>query len=49
MNTARALPPEALSERLADLLRRENGAMADFLLALSDFDRDRGCSSATRR
>jgi hypothetical protein len=28
----------ALSARLADLLRAEQGAMADFLLALSDFD-----------
>jgi hypothetical protein len=33
MNTAREL-----SARLADLLRREQGAMADFLLALADFD-----------
>jgi hypothetical protein len=33
MDTARAL-----TARLADLLRREHGAMADFLLALSDFD-----------
>jgi hypothetical protein len=33
MNTAREL-----SAGLADLLRREQGAMADFLLALADFD-----------
>ena len=31
----------ALSSRLADLLRAEQGAMADFLLALADFDRRR--------
>ena len=30
-----------LSSRLADLLRAEQGAMADFLLALADFDRRR--------
>ncbi len=30
-----------LSARLADLLSRERNAMADFLLALSDFDRQR--------
>ena len=45
MNTARELTPEAVAERLADLLRREHGAMADFLLALADFDRDRGWAS----
>ncbi len=28
-----------VSARLADLLRREHGAMADFLVALADFDR----------
>ncbi len=33
------------AERLAGLLRREHGAMADFLLALADFDRDRGWSA----
>ncbi|HEX9242909.1 MAG TPA: HNH endonuclease, partial [Anaeromyxobacter sp.] len=31
----------ALSARLADLLRAEQVAMADFLLALADFDRRR--------
>ncbi len=31
----------ALSARLADLLRAEQGAMADFLLALADFDQRR--------
>ncbi len=31
-----------LSSRLADLLRREHLAMADFLLALADFDRQKG-------
>jgi hypothetical protein len=31
-----------LSARLADLLRRERGAMADFLVSLADFDRQRG-------
>src|SRR6266540_3728830 len=36
MNTARAL-----TARLADLLAREHGAVADFLLALADFDRHR--------
>jgi hypothetical protein len=30
-----------LAARLADLLRRERVAMADFLIALSEFDRDR--------
>jgi hypothetical protein len=30
-----------LSDRLADLLRREHGALAEFLLALADFDRRR--------
>jgi len=30
-----------LSTRLADLLAREHGAMADFLVALADFDRQR--------
>jgi hypothetical protein len=32
----------ALSENLAVLLRREHGALAEFLVALSEFDRDRG-------
>jgi hypothetical protein len=32
-------PARDLSSRLADLLRREQAAMADFLLALADFDR----------
>jgi hypothetical protein len=36
METARHL-----TTRLADLLRRERGAMADFLVALADFDRRR--------
>ena len=36
MDTARDL-----ADRLASLLRREQGALADFLLALSDFDRRR--------
>jgi hypothetical protein len=36
MNNARAL-----TARLADLLRREHAAMADFLVALADFDRKR--------
>src|SRR5512140_3753041 len=36
MNDARAR-----SSRLLDLLRREQGAMADFILALADFDRSR--------
>ncbi len=31
----------ALTDRLADLLRREHAAMADFLVALADFDRQR--------
>ncbi len=34
MDTARAL-----TARLADLLAREHGALADFLLTLADFDR----------
>ncbi|HSM92028.1 MAG TPA: HNH endonuclease, partial [Anaeromyxobacteraceae bacterium] len=36
MSTARAL-----ASRLLDLLRREQSAMADFLVALADFDRRR--------
>jgi hypothetical protein len=36
MNDARDL-----TKRLAELLRREHGAMADFLVALADFDRER--------
>ncbi len=36
MNTARAL-----TARLADLLAREHGALADFLVALAEFDRRR--------
>jgi hypothetical protein len=36
MTTARDL-----SNRLADLLRREHVAMADFLVALAEFDRGR--------
>jgi hypothetical protein len=36
MSTARAL-----TARLADLLAREHGALADFLIALADFDRSR--------
>jgi hypothetical protein len=36
MNTAREL-----TSRLANLLRREHGAMGDFLVALADFDRRR--------
>jgi hypothetical protein len=36
METARAL-----TENLATLLRRENGALAEFLVALADFDRRR--------
>jgi hypothetical protein len=36
MDTARLL-----AARLADLLRRENAAMAEFLLALTNFDRER--------
>src|SRR6266542_641245 len=36
MNTARAL-----TTRLADLLAREHGALADFLVALADFDERR--------
>src|SRR5215208_5941719 len=31
----------ALSDKLADLLRREHGALAEFLVALAEFDRDR--------
>jgi hypothetical protein len=31
----------AFTDRLADLLRREHVAMADFLLAVADFDRRR--------
>ena len=31
----------ALTRHLADLLRREHGAMADFLVALAQFDRER--------
>jgi 5-methylcytosine-specific restriction endonuclease McrA len=31
-----------LAERLADLLHREQGAMAEFLVALADFDKRRG-------
>jgi len=34
--------PRLDAARLADLLRREQQAMADFLLALADFDRHRG-------
>ncbi|HEX7487917.1 MAG TPA: hypothetical protein VF341_03380 [Anaeromyxobacteraceae bacterium] len=30
-----------LTTRLAELLRREHAAMADFLIALADFDRER--------
>ena len=30
-----------LTKRLAELLRREQGALADFLVALADFDRER--------
>ena len=30
-----------LTKRLAELLRREHGALADFLIALADFDRER--------
>ena len=30
-----------LAKRLAELLRREHGALADFLVALADFDRER--------
>ena len=30
-----------LTKRLAELLRREHGALADFLVALADFDRER--------
>ena len=30
-----------LTNRLAELLRREHGALADFLVALADFDRER--------
>jgi hypothetical protein len=36
MNTARDL-----SSQLAEMLRREHGAMSDFLVALADFDRQR--------
>jgi hypothetical protein len=36
MTTAREF-----TSRLADLLRREHGAMADFLVALAAFDRQR--------
>ena len=31
----------ALSNRLGELLRREHHALADFLVALADFDRER--------
>ncbi|MFL5274033.1 MAG: HNH endonuclease, partial [Anaeromyxobacteraceae bacterium] len=31
----------ALAKRLAELLSREHGALADFLVALADFDRER--------
>src|SRR5262249_15869177 len=31
-----------LADRLAELLRREQGAMAEFLIALAEFDRLRG-------
>ncbi|MFL5271316.1 MAG: HNH endonuclease, partial [Anaeromyxobacteraceae bacterium] len=30
-----------LATRLADLLAREHGALADFLVALAEFDRER--------
>ncbi|MFL5301766.1 MAG: HNH endonuclease, partial [Anaeromyxobacteraceae bacterium] len=30
-----------LAKRLAELLSREHGALADFLVALADFDRER--------
>src|SRR5215208_5912244 len=33
--------PRDLSKRLSDLLRREHVAMADFLVALADFDRSK--------
>jgi hypothetical protein len=33
--------PRALSSHLLDLLRREQGAMADFLLVLAEFDKER--------
>jgi hypothetical protein len=36
MTTAREL-----SARLADLLRREHDALADFVVALADFDQQR--------
>lgn len=36
MTTARTL-----TDRLAELLRNEHGALAEFLLALSDFDHRR--------
>jgi hypothetical protein len=32
-------PARAFASRLADLLSREHAAMADFLVALADFDR----------
>ena len=30
-----------LTKRLAELLHREHGALADFLVALAEFDRER--------
>src|SRR5512141_135036 len=37
--TVRMSPAHEFSARLADLLAKEHHAMADFLLALADFDR----------
>jgi hypothetical protein len=33
--------PRALADRLAELLSRERSAMAEFLVVLADFDRQR--------
>jgi hypothetical protein len=40
-DTARMTTARELTNRLADLLRKEHGAMADFLLLLADLDRRR--------
>ena len=39
--TSRMTNARQLAARLADLFQRERAAMADFLLALADFDRER--------
>ena len=41
------LEARQLRDSLANLLRAERTAAAEFLLALADFDRRRGCCSAS--